>query len=615
MKAIAEFVENSIDAGAKNITITRFRQRGESYLSIQDDGKGVPLNELGEPDFRYVATHICDSLKRQIKQQGQSGIQGEFGIGLLSFWTVGQTLSMICGDRDGRMFEMRMASGDPAFTIANKRSLLPIAGTKLTIGPLLPGIRHLSGEKIQWYLAGELRERIRQNGIQLQIHDRLSRQELNVVPREFTGQLLRQLPPVRCKLGECYVEIYLSEPQPNQQVGLSKSGTRVLESLTQIELFERAPWTSGYFVGVIDAPFLNLTPGTRLGVIRDEAFAEWVESMAGLEAHLLELIEQQQQLASERASRDTFKAIQRAFREALLALPEEEYDWFDIYGLGQAKAKRPVANKTAASLSNLDDSTARTPDSAWHPPGFVVPGANASHSADELTNPDPLAEEIEENPTPEPQQKSFFEHAGPLHSVRISPASCTMRVGTSRTFQARPRDKSGREVLDNLGYDWQIAEGQAELESLDSASLSFTAPAEPQLLKLRVTVTQPEVTSRRSTRSEDIAVTAEALITVTDSMLPERTTNESKRGLPDYTFDKQPGQLWRSRFDAEQNLIVINSGHRDFVYASRQKTLKLRYICRLFAKELVLQNFPGLSADQLLERMIELGLYTEENLR
>jgi hypothetical protein len=43
--------------------------------------------------------------------------------------------------------------------------------------------------------------------------------------------------------------------------------------------------------------------------------------------------------------------------------------------------------------------------------------------------------------------------------------------------------------------------------------------------------------------------------------------------------------------------------------------LKLRYICRLFAKELVLKNFVGIAPEQLLERLLELTLYTEENLR
>jgi hypothetical protein len=35
----------------------------------------------------------------------------------------------------------------------------------------------------------------------------------------------------------------------------------------------------------------------------------------------------------------------------------------------------------------------------------------------------------------------------------------------------------------------------------------------------------------------------------------------------------------------------------------------------LYAKELVLANFPGFDAPELIERVIELSLYTEEHLR
>ena len=98
LKAVAEFVENSIDARAKEILIIRGKARGESYLKIVDDDQGVPVNEEGIPDFKYVATHICDSIKKRLKEEGAAGIQGEFGIGLLSFWTVGETLTMSsCG--------------------------------------------------------------------------------------------------------------------------------------------------------------------------------------------------------------------------------------------------------------------------------------------------------------------------------------------------------------------------------------------------------------------------------------------------------------------------------------------------------------------------------------
>ena len=70
-----------------------------------------------------------------------------------------------------------------------------------------------------------------------------------------------------------------------------------------------------------------------------------------------------------------------------------------------------------------------------------------------------------------------------------------------------------------------------------------------------------------------------------------------------------------SRFDAERNIIVVNSGHRDFVFATRNRALQLRYLAKLYVKELVLRNFAGVSAEQLLERTIELSLYAEEKLK
>lgn len=122
LKAVAEFVENSIDAGASNVTITRGRERGEHYLSVTDDGEGIPRDEEGIPNVRYVATHICDSLKRRLKSEGAAGIQGEFGIGLLSFWTVGEELSMSSAGLDGKTYEMRMGKGDPGYVICSGSS-------------------------------------------------------------------------------------------------------------------------------------------------------------------------------------------------------------------------------------------------------------------------------------------------------------------------------------------------------------------------------------------------------------------------------------------------------------------------------------------------------------
>ncbi len=567
LKAVAEFVENSIDARAKHVTITRGRERGEHYLMVADDGEGVLKDADGHPDFRYVATHVCDSIKRRLKIDGAKGIQGEFGIGLLSFWTVGEELALSSAGADGATYEMRMHKGDPTYSVARRRTLIPEIGTRLKIRPLLPGIRGLSGDKIQWYLASELRERIRQSGVEIKVVDRHARKEYTVEPRQFTGRLLHDLPLTATPHGEVYAEIYLNDAAAENEVGLYRSGTRILKSLTALEAFRRSPWSEALLQGIVDAPFLQLTPTTRTGVIQDAAFESFVQAMAPVEARLIDLIEEQKRAEEERTSRETLRAIQRAFREAFLTLPAEEYDWFDVNLRARSAQGKPAENALETeSAEALEPAVAESADA---------------------------------------RQKKFFEYAGPLFSVRISPAGCTLAVGRSRTFRAVARDRSRHAVQENLIFAWRILEGQGRIEDPSAEFATYHAPDEPGLMRIGVAAAQGP-----------IACEAEALITVTDSLLPEaKDRTVPRQGLPGYTFEHAPGQLWRSRFDAEQNLIVVNSGHRDFVFAAKTKALKLRYIARLFAKEMVLRNFPGLSGPKLLERLIELSLYTEEHLR
>ncbi len=569
LKAVAEFVENSIDAGAQTVIITRGCERGKPYLQIADDGAGVPRTAAGVPDFRYVATHICDSIKRQLKTDSAQHMQGEFGIGLLSFWTVGEQLAMTSSGADGRAYTMTMRKGDPGFTVQTRRLLFDRPGTEIRIAPLLAGLKQLSGEKIQWYLAAELRERIREHAVDIRVVDRTARKEFKVEPRRFSGRLLHNLPVPATPHGEVYAEMYLNEAASDNRIGLYRRGTRVVSSLAEIEGFSRPPWTEGMLEGILDAPFLNLTPATRTGLVHDERLAALSEALAPLEARLQTLIEEQRRAESERASRNLLRTIHKAFREALLALPAEEYDWFD------------VRDRTASSVSTQAGVA-----------GIAVPAADAVQGTAET--------EVGASP-----QRPFFEFAGPLYRVQIAPASCVLPVGKSRTLRAVSRDRNRRSVEEGLAFRWKIVEGGGSLENADGEIVTYTAAAEPALTKLVLEVTQ-----------RDVVCVAEALVTVTDSLLPEsRLPSSPHKGLPGYTFERAPGGLWRSRFNTEQNVIVVNNGHRDFVYTSRSRALKLRYIARLYAKELVLQNFPGESADRLLERLIELSLYTEENLR
>jgi len=569
LKAIAEFVENCIDAHAKTIAITRGREHGEHYLMVKDDGDGVPRDPDGLPDFKYVATHICDSIKRRLKADGSgSGLQGEFGIGLLSFWTVGERLTMTSGGADQRLYQMAMNKGDPRYTVNPRRVLFADPGTELKISPLLDGIRNLSGEKIQWYLAAELRDRIRAAQVRITVIDKLARKQYQVEPRQFEGRLLHQLPAVRSPFGEAYAELYLTEPAENGRVSLTRGGTRVIEDIGTLPGLERAPWNSRYLQGLVDVPYLNLTPGTRSGIVHDERYGAFAEALAPLEAHLNGLIEAQRRAEEEQANRESLRAIQRAFREAMLALPPEEYDWFDI----QSHSPQAVGG------GELPE---RGGESEGPVPGVLEP--NGSESA----------------------QRQFFDYAGPLRTVLISPAASTLTVNQSRRFRALPRDRSRRRVEQDLQFRWEIAEGNGVLSSASDQEVSFEAPSTPGLVRLSVTASQ-----------HDVSCSAEALITVTDSLAAAvGPALVNTRGLPGYTFERAAGELWRSRFDAERNLIVVNNGHRDFVFATRSRALQLRYLVRLYVKELVLKNFRGLPAEQLMERMIELSLYVEEKLK
>ncbi|MXY54122.1 MAG: hypothetical protein F4Y86_16565 [Gammaproteobacteria bacterium] len=570
LKAVAEFVENSIDAGAKEIQIIRGRKQNAPFLKVIDDGEGIRRDATGAPDFHYVATHICDSIKRRLKKDGAQGIQGEFGIGLLSFWTLGENLKLSSPAADGTVHEMSMRRGDEGFAVKVRHTLVAEAVTTLEVWPLLSGVRQFNGEKLNWYMAAELRDRIRQTGVRVRINDRTARKSFAVTPREFDGRLIHEIGNPATRFGEVGLELYLDDPSPDRVVSLYRNGTRV-DELRAFGGLQEGPWSSGYIDGLVDAPFLNLTPGTRTGVIHDEAFAAMCEGIESVRAPLEALIADLKRAEEQRASERTLKSIRRAFREALLALPAEEYDWFEVH-------------RTAPS-GRAESSTAP-----------ALAPTESSRDLEVRDGPEP-------NQTPQPPA-AFFETAGPLYSVRVSPASSVVKIGANRTLRAVCRDRSGRQVDDGVVFAWTVVEGGGSIADPHAEVIDFRTPDEPGLTTLNLVATQ-----------RDVVCEAKALVTVTDSLLPSRDGTAARQGLPGYTYENSPGQLWRSRYEVDRELIVINSGHRDFVFASGSRASHLRYIARLFIKELVLHNFRGAAAPELLDRVLELTLYMESNLK
>ena len=564
LKAVCELTENAIDARSTRIEVTRMRRRGRVYIELQDDGHGVPLNDAGDPDFAYIATHICDSMKRHLSGQERAGVHGEFGIGLLSFWSLGEELRMTSSGDDGRRYELTMLRGEPAYTVRPVRGELPGGrGTRVVVGPLLDVTRSiLTGEKLQRYLSAELRNRICNTGVQIHINDRVARRKLIVTPREFEGDPLELPKSINTTHGRLYVDLYL---HPNgaaeSRVALCKDGTRVLRDIRELIQFQRSPWTEGRLEGVIDYDPLNLAPGTRSDVVPDIHLDTFVQTVQRFEAEIVAAIENRDRAERERASEQILKQVHKAFVHALQNLPVEEYYFFDIPE--RTRRGRP-GSATASQRSGLE--------------------VAAQTAVSQMSREDDSA--------------TLPLEAGPLEVVTIVPKSARKRIGETCTLTARPRDENGIEILSEVEFEWSVTEGGARLEG--AGHCCQVTSGKPGLIVVEVTAKQAEVSTR-----------GHATVRFVDT---DEDSDESKKGLPTYRLEPEHGSQRRSRYDARANEIVINSAHRDFLASTSGPAKHRRYIGKLYAKEVVLINFAHETPGEIMERLIEVLVRTEDSL-
>jgi len=344
-KAVAELVENSIDAGATRITITRGRRRGRVFLRVSDDGRGVPLNAEGVPDFDYVATHVCDSLKRRLDQRQRGGVQGEFGIGLLGFWSIGRELEMVSQAGSASPHMMIMRAGSRTYDRRRYLGARAGPGVDVTIHEIHREVQsRLTAEKLQRYLGAELRERIRRQALTIVLEDRLPPSKtLLVRPAVFQGERIAEIgdipvadhPPVRA-------EIYIAAEAPpgaeRPAVSLYRLGTRVCQDIATLPEFAREPWSSGRLVGAMDYADFYLAPASREGFTPDAAYHAFVEAVGGIEPILLERLRREEEARAEHAGRSLVRELQSAFARTLRDLPAGEYEWFGVDG------RRPFAS-------------------------------------------------------------------------------------------------------------------------------------------------------------------------------------------------------------------------------------------------------------------------------
>lgn len=415
LKALAELVENAIDAKAETIRIVRGRRRGVPFVSLYDDGRGLELGADGEPDFDHVATHICDSMKRRLSSLDRSRVQGEYGIGLLGFWTLGRELSMVAKTAGGLAREMRMREGEQSYSVGPpaEPSILPADGVEVTVRDLHPTTKHLlTGEKIQRFLATELGERLRRTSVRIEIDDRIGDKRLEVKPHAFSGERIERVRQFSVPgFGTATVDLYLDlrPTRRTRQVWVARKGTRIADDIRKLPGGDRAPWNRGVLAGVIDFPALSPSPGTRQGVVPDAAYTAFMQALESVGHDLEDLLDRRAKVSAAETNRAVAREVRRALMEAMNALPADDYTYFDTHR----------------------ESTGETP---------LVTAATR------------LFDEGESDV------------GGPLASARIRPAQVWVPAGGRKAIRLEAFDDAGRPAAGALAFSWRIETGDAEIE-------------------------------------------------------------------------------------------------------------------------------------------------------
>ena len=576
-KALAELVQNSLDAGAGRVQIIRARERGTSALHILDDGSGV-LPELSrEEALAYIATHIGHSRKRNLtpEQRRELMLQGKYGIGLLGFWSIGTHFEMRTQVDDSEPWVLRLTEDEPRFEIERLRGRLALRGTwtEVVVRQLhRPAFVSLGARRIADYLAAELRGQLLARPVTVTVHDRIARGRapklLHVQPLRYPGQPLSLPETADTAHGGVRVELYLlpeGAPEPGR-VTVSCAGTVVYDDLCEFELvdFGHSPWSSGRLTGMLDFAGFEVAPGTRRGVQPNDAAEAFAAAVVQLEEPIRAILAHEQERLASELEADLLKQLQRAFRDLPRLAPE--YDFFAVH---DEAARMPASGGAETAAACGPDEQA--------PLGVAEPAAGEAEGGE--------AEEPVELFPP-----------GPLASVEIVPPSARVPLLGARRLRARPRAADGREIREPMEFLWACNSEHSQVEG-NAREATFRAGDELETVTVWVVVTQGE----RHTSAE-----------ATVEVVEERAEPAPTAGIPQPEFVNEATGNWRSRF--RDGKWQVNAGHRDYLIAGESSRRKLRYLTALLAKEIVLHSFPHPQHAAVLERMVEVLTITERRL-
>lgn len=580
-KALAELLQNSLDAGARTIRVVRERRRKVVRLRILDDGEGVIPDLSRTEALHYIATNIGHSRKRRLSvhERYELMTQGQYGIGLLGFWSLGEHLEMRTSVPGERPYRLVLRRNRPEYRIEPLPGRRPAAEgrwTEILVGELSPeAVRAVGGRRASTYLAAELRGQLLTREVDLVIDDKIARgraEKMFVVrPMLYQGEALDGPsvvpvpghPPIR-------LEIHLvDEGSSAAPLAVFGAGTRVAESFAELTALnlDRSPWTDPRLTGHVDFAAFTIAPGSRRGIVADGAAAAFKKALGAVEPMILEALERRELRQKEELDKRLVKDLRRAFRG--LFRRESRYTLLPVR-----------ESEGGAGLPTVVD------EEAAPGPGEVIASSLLEHL-------EPLGDESAQPDAEDPRPVQ----SGPLAAIEVRPFPVRLACGTARRIRAYGVDASGARLREPVDYLFRLQGEGADLIEEASGRILLRAGDEPAELSLTVLAASAD---------------AEARNIVPVEVHSPSTQGRGDEGIPEPELIDVPGADWRSRLHNER--WQVNTAHAQYRAVRDHPQLKVRYLALLFAKEVVLRSLQDPRLEGPLEQLVEVASYADRNL-
>ncbi len=318
--ALNEFVSNAADEYAQaaivggRIRILLQRQGRHPLIAISDDGRGLDPARL-----RQIAQNLFESTK-----VGDDRVLGEKAIGLLAFQQICSRCEIVSrpeGSSDSYVLRLNRGTATASLDIEKRRSR-DHSGTTVYLADVDPEVgRVLTQHRIVEYLRRRRAAALARGDYVIEV---ASGRSVELVTPEKPDGIRLDIPPRNTLWGRIEFALFVA-PRPDHKrrvAVVGRAGTTILDSVTELEEFDHAPWNSDQVGGQIIFEALAQSAGRR-AILRDrDAFPLLVDAVASVEPAVTRTLERIGKDLDEATADRISEMVRRIFGRVLRELAD-----------------------------------------------------------------------------------------------------------------------------------------------------------------------------------------------------------------------------------------------------------------------------------------------------